>query len=154
MGWRYHLGASDLLYDHLFINRQQIGEITDQQMTKDQGGFKTPNSFGTSDTWMAAMNMELDAPFRLPLAFFASVGAAPVSTITSSGKTTSTEFQYEGGIGIRIIRDVAEVWVPLFASEDINKQLELRDFDFMERIRIVLALEKLDPTRALRNLAP
>jgi len=154
MGWRYHLGASDLLYDHLFINRQGIGEITDQQMSKDQGGFKTPNSFGTSDTWMAAMNLELDAPFRLPLVFFASAGAAPVTTVSGSGRSTRTEFQYEGGIGLRVIRDAVEVWVPLFASPDINDQLELRDFDFMERIRIVFALERMDPTRALRNLAP
>lgn len=154
MGWRYHLGASDLLYDHLFFNRQPIGTLTDQQITKDQGGFKTPNSLGTSDTWIAAVNMELDAPFALPLSLFASAGASPVKTVTQGGTTTSTEFQYEGGIGIRLIRDMAEVWIPLFASEDINDQLDLLDYDFLERIRFVFAIEKLDPTGALRNLAP
>lgn len=151
MGWRYHLGASDLLYDHLFIERQPIGTLTNQQITKDQGGFKTPNSYGTSDTWIAALNMELDFPFSLPLSFFASAGASPVKTVTQSGTTTRTEYQYEGGVGIRLIRDMVEVWVPLFASPDINDQLKLLDLDPIERVRFVFLLEKLDPTRMLRR---
>jgi hypothetical protein len=146
-GWRFHTGNFDLLYDHLIFERQPLGVLTDQQITKDLGGFKTPNSYGTSDTWIAALNMELDAPFLLPISFFGSVGASPVKI---NGQT-ETRFQYEGGIGLRILRDVAEVWVPLAVSEDINDQLEFYDIDFTERIRIVLALERLDPTRALRR---
>lgn len=153
-GWRFHAGNFDLLYDHLVFNRQPIGTLTDQQLHKDLGGFKTPNSYGTSDTWMAALNLEIDAPLMLPLSFFGSVGASPVTMVTSAGSTTRAEFQYEGGIGLRVMRDVLEVWVPLVVSEDIDHQLLLRDFDFTERIRFVIALEKLDPSRALRNLAP
>jgi hypothetical protein len=98
------------------------------------------------------MNMELDFPFALPLTAFASYGAAPITLVTQDGKTTDWRGNWEAGIGIRIWRDVAELWVPLVFSQDIQKEQDLRGFNFSDRTRIVLALEKLDPTQALRKL--
>lgn len=152
MGWRMHWGSSDLLYDHLFVDRQYVGQNTAQQFAKDQGGFKTPTANGTSDTWIAALNMEADFPFRLPLSLFASYGAAPYTSISASGKITDWRGYWEAGIGVRIIRDVVEMWVPLAYSSEIKDEIEtLRGFDFTERIRFVLALERMDPTQALRK---
>ncbi len=152
MGWRLHWGASDLLYDHLFLDRQYVGQNTSNQFAKDQGGFKTPTANGTSDTWIAAMNMELDFPFKLPLALFASYGAAPFTSVTQAGRTTDWRGYWEMGIGVRIMRDVVEMWVPLTYSKEIKDEVEtLRGFTFTDRIRFVVALEKLDPTQALRK---
>lgn len=152
MGWRLHWGSSDLLYDHLFIDRQYVGQNTAQQFVKDQGGFKTPTANGTSDTWIAALNMEADFPFRLPLAFFASYGAAPYTTITQEGKSTDWRGYWEAGIGVRLVRDVVEMWVPLAYSTEIKDEIETLDgLDFTERIRFVFALERMDPTQALRK---
>ncbi|MBK9421069.1 MAG: M1 family metallopeptidase [Flavobacteriales bacterium] len=152
MGWRMYWGSSDLLYDHLYTDRQYVGENTAIQTNIDQGGFRTPTAIGTSDTWIAAMNMEVDLPFALPLVAFASYGAAPFSTITQDGKTTDWSGNWEAGIGIRFLRDIAEVWVPLTFSKDIQNEQDLRGFNLTDRIRIVLALEKLDPTQTLRKL--
>ncbi len=152
MGWRMYWGSSGLLYDHLYTDRQYVGQNTAVQFNVDQGGFRTPTAIGTSDTWIAAMNMELDFPFALPLTAFASYGAAPITLVTQDGKTTDWRGNWEAGIGIRIWRDVAELWVPLVFSQDIQKEQDLRGFNFSDRIRIVLALEKLDPTQALRKL--
>lgn len=152
MGWRMHWGSSDLLYDHLFFNRQFVGDNTAQQFVKDQGGFKTPTAFGTSDTWIAAMNLEADFPFRLPLSLFASYGAAPYTIIDQNGGTTDWKGYWEAGLGVRIVRDVVEMWIPLAYSKEIKEEVEtIRGFDFTERIRFVFALEKLDPTQALRK---
>ncbi len=152
MGWRMHWGSSDLLYDHLFIDRQYVGQNTAQQFVKDQGGFKTPTANGTSDTWIAALNMEADFPFRLPLSVFASYGAAPYTSITQEGKTTEWRGYWEAGIGVRLVRDVVEMWVPLAYSTEIKDEIEtLRGFDFTERVRFVFALERMDPTQALRK---
>ncbi len=152
MGWRLHWGANDLLYDHLFLDRQYVGQNTSNQFAKDQGGFKTPTANGTSDTWIAAMNMETDFPFRIPLSFFASYGAAPFTSITQAGRTTDWRGYWEAGIGVRILRDVVEMWVPLAYSKEIKDEVEiLRGFTFTDRIRFVVALEKLDPTQALRK---
>ena len=152
-GWRLHWGSSDMLYDHLFLDRQYLGQNTAQQFAKDQGGFKTPTANGTSGTWIAALNMEADFPFRLPLSFFASYGASPVTNRDQYGNsTTGWQANWEAGIGVRIIRDVVEMWVPLAYSTDIQKEIEdQRSFDFTERIRFVFALEKMDPTTALRR---
>ncbi len=152
MGWRMYWGSSDLLYDHLYTNRQYVGQNTAVQFNKDQGGFRTPTAIGTSDTWIAALNMELDFPFALPLAAFANYGAAPVTVIMADGKTTDWRGNWEMGIGVHVWRDIAEVWVPLAFSKDIQKEQDLRGFNFSDRIRIVLALEKLDPTQAVRKL--
>ncbi len=152
MGWRLHWGASDLLYDRLFLDRQPVGQNTSNQFAKDQGGFKTPTANGTSDTWIAAVNMETDLPFKLPLAFFASYGAAPFTSVTQAGRTTDWRGYWEMGIGVRILRDVVEMWVPLAYSKEIKDEVEtLRGFTFTDRIRFVVALEKLDPTQALRR---
>lgn len=152
MGWRMYWGSSGLLYDHLYTDRQYVGQNTAVQFNIDQGGFRTPTSIGTSDTWIAALNMELDFPFALPLAAFASYGASPITLVTQDGKTTDWRGNWELGIGLRVWRDRAEVWVPLAFSEDIQKEQDLRGFTFTDRIRIVLALEKMDPTQALRRL--
>ncbi len=152
MGWRLHWGSSDLLYDHLFMDRQFVGQNTAQQFAKDQGGFRSPTANGTSDTWIAALNMEADFPFALPLSLFASYGAAPFTTITQEGRSTDWRGYWEAGIGVRIVRDVVEMWVPLAYSTEIKDEIEtLRGFDFTERIRFVFALEKMDPTQALRK---
>jgi hypothetical protein len=153
MGWRLYWGSSDLLYDHLFIDRQYVGQNTARQFVKDQGGFKTPTRVGTSSSWISALNMELDFPFRIPLCAFVSYGASPYTEVVGAVKTEKWKGQWEAGIGIRIIRDVAEVWIPLAYSEDIKNELEItREFSFTDRIRIVVALERLDPTQALRKV--
>lgn len=152
MGWRMHWGSSDLLYDHLYFEREPLGQNSSIQFNKDQGGFKTPTAVGSTDRWIAALNMELDMPFLLPLSLFGSYGAAPYTTITSSGRTESVKGYWEVGLGLRVWRDMVEVWVPLAFSDAISQEQDLRDRTFGERIRIVFALEKMDPTQALRKL--
>lgn len=153
MGWRLYWGSSDLLYDHLYLNRQYPGTNTAIQFSKEQGGFKTPTAVGTSDSWIAAMNVELDFPFALPLALFGSYGLTPLTRVTSAGSTTEAHANWEMGIGLRVWRDMAEVWLPLSFSKNIVDEQQYNGTLFLERIRIVLALEKMDPTQALRKLA-
>lgn len=152
MGWRMYWGSSDLLYENLYFERQYTGQNTAAQFSKEQGGFKTPTSIGTSDTWIAAVNMELDFPFALPLAAFAGYGASPITRVTPEGRTTDWTGNWEVGIGLRLWRDMVEMWVPLAFSGDIQKEQDLRGFQFGDRIRFVLALEKMDPTQALRRI--
>lgn len=150
-GWRLHWGSADLLYDHLFVDRQDVGTLTAQQVATYQGGFRTPNSLGTSDSWLLALNLEAEAPFALPLSFFGSLGTSPVTRVTAEGRQEEVRSYWEVGLGLRIIRDALVVWVPLAASQDITDQLEFNNFDFLERVRFTIALEKLDPTTALRR---
>ena len=122
--------------------------------TKQQGGFKTPFLQGGSDTWVASLNLEFDLPIGIPLSLFASAGAVPITTISPDGRSTSTAGYAEAGIGIQVMRDVIELWVPLFVSERIADEEEFLDRGIGDRIRLVFALEKLDPTRLLRRVRP
>lgn len=157
--WGLSWGPEDLLFDHAFLERGGLtGDFTGRQFVKQQGAFKTPFRQGGSDDWMAAVNMELDLPLPLPITLFASTGWVPTRTISSSGGQVSISNgvanYYEAGIGFQAIRDVLEIWVPLMVSERIADEEEFLDRGFGERIRFVIALERLDPTKALRRLKP
>ena len=86
----------------------------------------------------------------IPIAFFASLGSVPVTTISQQGKRTNAEFYYEAGVGFPIVKDMIEVWFPLIVSQRIADEEKFKGRDIGDRIRFVLALEKLDPTRILR----
>jgi hypothetical protein len=136
----------------VFVDRGSQDQVNSRQIAKDQGGFKTPTALGSSDSWLAALNMELDLPFPLPLSVYGSWGAAPYTEVTTTGNVSKWDSYYEAGIGVRLVRDIAEVWVPLAVSKNIQDVYDSNGVQFGDRIRIVLALEKLDPTKALRNI--
>jgi hypothetical protein len=156
--WGLSWGPEDLLFDQAYLERGADNGTLAQQFTKQQGAFKTPFQQGGSEDWMAAMNLELDLPIGLPLSLFASTGWVPTRTVeaTSSGTiTTNSIASYaEAGIGIQVIRDVLEVWMPLVVSSRIADEEEFLDRSFGQRIRFVFALERMDPTKALRRLKP
>jgi hypothetical protein len=155
MAWRLNWGSEDLLYDQISLARARPDLFAGQQIAKTQGGFKTPTAQGSSDSWIGALNMELDAPFKLPLSLYANYGAAPITEVDAQGnRTNSWDSYFEMGLGIRIVRDVAEVWFPLAVSQNIKEEQEFQALTFGQTIRFVLALEKLDPTRVLRNINP
>ncbi|HRO98381.1 MAG TPA: M1 family metallopeptidase, partial [Flavobacteriales bacterium] len=153
--WGLSWGPEDLLYDDAYLERGAArSTFTGRQFGKQQGAFKTPFAQGGSDSWTASMNMELDFPFSLPLAAFASAGWVPLTSITTEGSSTSTASYFEAGLGIPVVRDVLEVWFPLYVSERIRDEEEFAGRDIGDRIRFVFALEKLDPTKALRRVRP
>jgi hypothetical protein len=156
--WGLTWGPEDLLFDHAFLERGATTNSLSRQFVKQQGAFKTPFRQGGSDDWMAAINMELDLPLPLPISLFASTGWVPTRTISASSAgvtvTNSVANYYEAGVGFQAIRDVLEIWMPLFVSDRIADEEEFLGRGFGERIRFVIALERMDPTKALRRLKP
>ncbi len=152
--WGLSWGTEDLLYDHAYLERNARDAFFARQYNTQQGAFKTPFLQGGSDTWIGAINAEFDLPVPLPIALFASAGMVPITTVTPEGRSTGTATYFEGGIGIVAIRDVLELWVPLVVSKRIADEEKFLDRTVTDRIRFIFALQKLDPTRALRNLKP
>lgn len=152
--WSLTWGTEDMLYDHAYFERNARDRFTSRQYNTQQGAFKTPFLQGGSDTWIGALNMEIDVPVGLPLALFGSVGMVPVTRITPDGRSTSAATYYEAGIGLTAVRDVLEIWFPLVVSERIADEEKYLDRTIGDRIRFIFALDKLDPTKALRNLRP
>lgn len=152
--WGLTWGTQDMLYDHAYLERNARDAFTARQYHTQQGAFKTPFLQGGSETWIGALNMEMDVPISLPLALFGSVGMVPITRITPDGRSTATATYYEAGVGIIAVRDVLEVWIPLVVSDRIADEEKFLDRTITDRIRFIFALEKLDPTRILRNLKP
>ncbi|MBK8499583.1 MAG: M1 family metallopeptidase [Flavobacteriales bacterium] len=152
--WSLTWGPEDMLYDHAYFERGADKGFTSRQFNKQQGAFKTPFRQGGSDTWIASINAELDMPFKLPIAIFGSAGWVPITTVTQEGKSTSTATYFEAGIGMPVIKDVLEIWFPLYVSERIADEEEFLDRVVSDRVRFVIALEKLDPTRIVRGIRP
>lgn len=156
--WGISWGPEDMLFDHAYWERGATTGMAARQFSKQQGAFKTPLIQGRSDEWMAAGNMELDLPIGIPLSLFASIAAVPFRSIEFDGTTTTITKQvagyYEAGIGVQLVRDVVELWVPLLVSGRIRDEEEFLDRNESERIRFVFALERLDPTKALRKVKP
>ncbi|HRD52216.1 MAG TPA: hypothetical protein PKY96_06165, partial [Flavobacteriales bacterium] len=153
--WNLSWGAEDMLYDHAYFERGARDRFFSRQFNKQQGAFKTPFRGGGSDSWIAAVNMELDVPFKLPLALFGSAGWAPYTQVNADGtRSVLTAAYAEAGIGLTLVKDMIEVWLPLFVSDRILEEEDYAGRGIGDRIRFVLALEKLDPTKLVRGIKP
>jgi len=146
--WQLSWGPVDMLYDHVYLER---GWKT-RQFYKHHGAFRTPFDGGGSDDWIAAFNAELDLPMKLPFSLFGSAGFVPLTTITPDGTSKGTAAFYEAGIGLQVVRDVLEVWFPLVVSQRIADEEAFHGRVLTDRVRYVLTLELLDPTRLLRRV--
>jgi hypothetical protein len=60
----------------------------------------------------------------------------------------------EAGIGLQVVKDVLEIWFPLIVSQRIAEEEEFLERSIGDRIRFVIALEQMDPTKLLRKLKP
>lgn len=154
--WSLSWGPEDIFFDHAYFDRGRYHTgFFGRQFSKQQGAFKTPFRGAVSDTWTASLNAELDLPFRLPLALFSSVGWSPYTLVQADGsRSTRTATFWEAGFGLPLVRDMIELWVPVFVSDRILKEEETAQRGFGDRIRFVLALEQLDPTRIVRAIKP
>lgn len=152
--WGLSWGAEDMLFDHAYFERGAEKGFTARQFNKQQGAFKTPFLQGGSDSWIVAINAELDLPIPLPITLFGSMGRVPITTVTPAGRSTSAANYFEAGIGVIAARDVLEIWLPLVVSDRIADEEKFLGRDVGDRIRFIFALEKLDPTKALRKIRP
>jgi len=149
------VGSDDLLYDGLFVGRSERQGVWNQQFLNTQGGLKTPTARGGSDDYILGFNVELDFPTAIPLVAFAGTAIAPSSSFNDNGElVTEAKALYETGVGLRLIRDVFDVWMPLAFSSEIAGGFDFQGIPFHERIRFTLNLQRLDPTRLLRKAAP
>ena len=150
--WGLTWGPEDMMYDHSYLERGPSDHFLGRQFNRQQGAFKTPFFGGGSETWMISLNTEFDLPFSFPIAFFASAGWIPEKIAATGAIRTGT--YAEAGIGLPLVKDVLEVWLPLIVSKKIADEEEYYDRTVSDRIRFVLALEKIDPTKLLRNIRP
>jgi hypothetical protein len=134
-------GSDDYMFDGMYLGRNESSGLWSRQMLIRDGGFINPMALGQSGKWLAAIHLSTDNPTPLPIRAFLNVGT--YEGINSIFEDLQNKFMYEGGLSLAIAKDIIEIHVPLFQSEDIQRTLETNNITFAERIRFVLDLNKV-----------
>jgi hypothetical protein len=139
--------STDYLYDDIYLGRSESEGILSRQTYLRDGGFKTFFPGGESDKWVASLNITADFPGRVPLRFYIDLG-----TYSDAKNISEQTILYDGGITLSLIKDVAEIYFPLFKSSAINNALEVNDVKYKEQIRFLLNFNLMNPFRVRENL--
>ncbi len=163
-------GRKDYTYDQVFFGRNDLSGLNVQQMARfNTGRFKVPvngrgaNEIGTSNQFMAALNLDIDLPVRfLPISVYANVGYYQPETFTITLPDGSTEERtlagindnilYEAGVALKIIPNQFEIYFPIGLSPDFSNALDLNAPKYTQRISFMINFPTLNPIRAIRSI--
>lgn len=136
-----YAGSNDYLFDHTLVGRSESSGLWSHQMYIHEGGFKTSTPLGVSN-WIISLNASVAIPKAPIIRIFASI-----ATYDKAKRQLSNEgsFIYEAGFQLRFIKDIFEIYVPVFISQDLRMVNELNNRKYSDRIRFVLNLEALNP---------
>jgi hypothetical protein len=151
-------GSNDYFYDEAMFGRaegnQQQTFLARQVINRD-AGFRNFVSIGNTNTWLTSVNLTLPFPFKLPIGFYSDAvfWESSTSNNTSNLKEYETKLSYSGGVYVSIAKNVFEIYLPFFASEDIKKSWEFNGgFDNpINRASFFLNLNALNPVKIVKN---
>jgi hypothetical protein len=143
-----HRGLDDYRFDEVFPGRSEYRGTLSRQFAEKDGAFKTYTPLGTTENWMAALNIKAALPGRLPLGLFADLG-----TFEGAGTQTynTSRLLYDAGAYISL-GGLLEVYFPFAMSKDIKDIQELNKIRFKDQIRFTLNLARVNPFQLLKNL--
>lgn len=145
-------GLDDYRFDEIFLGRSEDTSLFSQQISiADDGGFKMKTvgvfpRIGESNSWILSVNLKVPVPFFTPVFVFADGGFAP------NGNHYEV-FQYDGGLGVSLLPNIIEVYLPLFLSSDMKTNLTTTPFydKWYERITFTFNIDKLNPFELIRS---
>lgn len=148
-------GWNDYLYDHTFVGRNMQSSLASQQIFIKEGGLKIPtlmyaNQVGLSNNWMAAINLEVDLPIKLPFQLFADfLTIADAKNVNPAG----SKWLYDAGISFKVMRAL-NVYVPLLMSQEYTdyKTSVLGKNAFLKSVTFKLDLDKVYWPRFQRSV--
>lgn len=129
---RYYLntqfsGANDYLYDGTYIGRNKIEGIGAQQISIQEGGFKTPtllyaNQLGRSNNWLMSINAKTDLPLKkIPIRLYVDIGTfADAKNINPYHRALSVNT----GIEIHLLKEAISVYLPLLSDIAYSEYLK------------------------------
>lgn len=128
----------DYLYDHVLLDRSRLsGSILDKQLVSDDGGFKSFTTVAGSKKGLISLNAKAPVPFGLPLGVYAGAGWS----------NTSKGLVSEAGLYVPIAKNALEVYFPVYTSSDLSA------LKYGQRIRFLLAIERLNPVELLKTIS-
>jgi hypothetical protein len=170
-------GSNDFTYDEAMIGREEsLQNITNpanagntssenlfgRQILASDAGFRNFASVGSSRSFLSALNLTIPAPIPVPIGVYAdlsywqspsgytSVNVGP--NVTYEYYASAMNLTYNGGIYVRVIKNVLSIYVPLFSSKDVNSAWENRGYySFFSRTSFVFNLNKINPISLIRD---
>jgi hypothetical protein len=145
---------SDYLFDEVFLGRSEYDGVLSQQMTQTEGAFKVYNPFAASSDWITSLNIEIPAPGKLPLRFFADIG-------TYEGIKDSflppVDISFDAGIAFSFINDFFRIYIPLGMSKELQYYTEKvanpeRELKLSEMIRFQINFKMMNPFHLVKNI--
>lgn len=128
-------GNNDYAFENIYVGRNDVSGIFNQQFYMKDGGFKNLTLTTNSLDWLLATNIIVPAPGKIPLAFYADLGKA----------TTSEKVDYNWGVAAILVKDIFEIYVPVKQSSDLNQ------LKFTEKIRFVLHFNAMNPFQQIKS---
>ncbi len=127
----FYRGSTGLSYQNyldddnedLFIGRSEVDGIWSQQIFQKQGGFKLVHDatqrsvLGNSNQFICSANFSMDLPIN-------KIGNHirpyfDIGYFEQSGLPTKEKILYSGGINVRVITGILDIYFPLFHSQNI-----------------------------------
>ncbi len=154
--------VTDYQYDNLFLGRSQQTGFFSQQISLQEGGFKTPIARAVNDghtnKFLIAANFKTAIPIRLHIgmkwlrikpyfdvAYF--VNSEPSLQIQSISQTLF----YNGGFMLDIVNGMAGVYFPVVSNTDLSRQLQSQG-NYWTRISFSVNTRALNPIRLARKV--
>lgn len=145
---------TDYHYDRHIVGRREFDNILAHQIVRREGGFKTAIEpvvdNGSSNSFVAAINLTADIPIKFPIRTkyvklkpFLDLGyynnTAPSVTINSPAE----EIFFSGGLLIDIWDGAAGLYLPLFASQNLNQKINtFSKGNFLNRLTFSINLNR------------
>jgi len=171
-------GNNDFTYDEALIGREEslqnianpansgntgAESLYGRQILFSDAGFRNFASVGSSRSFLSALNLTIPAPIPVPIGVYAdfSYWQSPSGYTIISGVAGTTynyypskmNLTYNGGIYVRVIKNVLSIYVPLISSNDVKSAWDINGYtSFFSRTSFVFNLNKINPISLIRDL--
>lgn len=144
--------ASDYMYNELFLGRNDINGVFNQQLAILDGGFRnlvfaeSDDTFLAANRWLNSVNVKSNL-FSKHIALYADFGIVGALSRDFFGNEVEkvSDVAYNFGATLVVVPNFFEIYFPFKSSSDLN-QLKYHD-----KIRFVLQLNLLNPQKIIRN---
>ena len=134
-------------------NQQQT--FLARQVLNRDAGFRNFVAIGSSRTWLSAANITLPFPFKLPIGFYTdcAYGEIIITEANTNNYSYETKFLAVGGLYVSIAKNVFEIYLPLFASQNVMDVWQLNNgFEHpFNRASFILNLNAMNPIKLAKN---
>lgn len=136
----------DYMFDETFIDRNGRDKYLGRQVTSTGGAFRSFTTFGATNKFLVSTNIRSSIYRFVPILPFVSAAAI----VTDANKT---EFATEVGITLALIKNMAEIHLPLLTTNNIKRNQEILGISkWYQRITFTLQLNLQRPIDIIKTL--